>query len=111
MELLELYNKARLLDYNSFAELVSGEIEIKPKKKAVDKTTRALKFAAKVKNYTIYSNVILNEFIDYWTESGENDKKMRFEKEKSFDISRRLKRWTRYSRKPIANTKKVNNDW
>ena len=66
MNLLEFYNKARLLDYNSFAELVSGEIEIKPKKKAVDKTTRALKFATKVKTYTEYPNAVLNEFIDYW---------------------------------------------
>jgi hypothetical protein len=32
-------------------------------------------------------------FIEYWTESGNNDKLMRFEKEKSFDISRRLKTW------------------
>ena len=33
------------------------------------------------------------EFYKYWTEHGEKDKKMRFEKEKSFGIKQRLDRW------------------
>ncbi len=40
-----------------------------------------------------YNSNILNEFYSYWTEHGEKDKKMRFEKEKSFGISRRLSTW------------------
>lgn len=32
-------------------------------------------------------------FIEYWTEHGENDRKMRFEKQASFDIKRRLLTW------------------
>lgn len=32
-------------------------------------------------------------FVEYWTEHGENDRKMRFEKETSFDIKRRLLTW------------------
>ena len=36
---------------------------------------------------------ILNEFFSYWSEHGERDRKMRFEKEKSFGISRRLSTW------------------
>lgn len=35
----------------------------------------------------------LYEFADYWLERGENDKKYRFEKEKVFDIRRRLTTW------------------
>jgi len=35
----------------------------------------------------------LKEFCDYWTEHGEDDKKMRFEKETSFSKSKRLSRW------------------
>jgi len=35
----------------------------------------------------------LKDFCDYWTEHGEDDKKMRFEKEKSFSKSMRLSRW------------------
>lgn len=34
-------------------------------------------------------------FFDYWTEIGDNQKKMRFEKEKVFDIKKRLERWKR----------------
>lgn len=40
-----------------------------------------------------YGRIILNEFFSYWTEHGVNDKKMRFEKEKSFDVGRRLETW------------------
>jgi len=35
----------------------------------------------------------MTEFFEYWSEHGDNDKKMRFEKEKSFSVERRLKTW------------------
>lgn len=35
----------------------------------------------------------LFEFADHWLEKGENDKKHRFEKEKVFDIRKRLRTW------------------
>ena len=40
-----------------------------------------------------YEKELLNDFYSYWTEHGENDRKMRFEKEKSFGLSRRLATW------------------
>ena len=40
-----------------------------------------------------YGKDLLNDFFAYWTEHGDKDKKMRFEKEKSFGISRRLSTW------------------
>ncbi len=43
--------------------------------------------------FTIYGKPMLSEFFEYWTEHGEKDKKMRFEKEKSFSLERRLKMW------------------
>lgn len=42
-----------------------------------------------------YGKALIREFFDYWTEHNENGKKMRFEKEKTFDISRRLARWSK----------------
>jgi hypothetical protein len=36
---------------------------------------------------------MLNDFYEYWSEHGEKDKKMRFEKQKSFSIKARLTRW------------------
>jgi len=35
----------------------------------------------------------VRNFFDYWTERGDSDKKMRFEKEKTFGISRRMTTW------------------
>jgi hypothetical protein len=40
-----------------------------------------------------FGKIILNEFYQYWTEHGPKDIKMRWEKEKSFGISRRLATW------------------
>jgi hypothetical protein len=55
-----------------------------------------------------YSKDILNEFYLYWTEHGVNDKKMRFEKQTSFDVSRRLNNWLKNSAK--FDTKETVND-
>lgn len=38
-------------------------------------------------------NDVKKDFIEYWTESSLNGKKMRFEKEKVFDVSRRWNTW------------------
>jgi hypothetical protein len=53
-----------------------------------------------------YGKEMLNEFYAYWTEHGPNDKKMRFEKEKSFGLSRRLATW---QKKQIQYNEKTNN--
>ena len=36
---------------------------------------------------------MLKQFTDFWTESNEGGKKMRFEMQQTFDISRRLAKW------------------
>ena len=58
----------------------------------VDK--REALFGAKVRALTKFEKYH-DEFLSYWTERGENDRKMRFEKEKSFDVKRRLTRWAK----------------
>lgn len=40
-----------------------------------------------------YPKEMLRDFFEYWTEHAESDKKLRFEKEKTFGIERRLKTW------------------
>ena len=45
-----------------------------------------------------YPKKMLREFYDYWTEHGDKDKKLRFEKEKTFGIQQRLRTW--YNRNP-----------
>jgi DNA replication protein DnaD len=60
-----------------------------------DKEYRTKLFAEKVYKNNGYPKEDLSAFIEYWTESGENQKRLRFEFEKTFDISRRIKRWIR----------------
>jgi len=38
---------------------------------------------------------MIRDFYDYWTEHGEKDKKMRYEKETSFNLDARLNRWNK----------------
>jgi hypothetical protein len=66
-----------------------------------DKEDRCATFSHKAFSFssTEYPIYDLTEFIDYWTESSENGKKMRFEKEKVFDIKRRLNTWMRNKEK------------
>jgi hypothetical protein len=45
-----------------------------------------------------YPKEMLREFFNYWTEHGIKDKKLRFEKEKTFGIEQRLRTW--YNRNP-----------
>lgn len=47
----------------------------------------------------------LNDFYLYWTEHGINDKKMRFEKEKSFGVERRVTTWMKNKEKFNKNVK------
>jgi len=52
-----------------------------------------------------YGKDILNAFYFYWTEHGEKDKKMRFEKQTSFSIIRRLSTWKNNEDKFGSNEK------
>ena len=55
---------------------------------------RKLKFADALKPFLDeYGRLLLNDFYGYWTEHGEQDKKLRFEMEKTFGISKWLKTW------------------
>lgn len=74
-------------------------------------------FAQQLKPYfEVYGSEMLNDFFEYWTEHGENDRKMRFEKEKSFGIKRRLATWNKnkYSKngrsRPKGNIARENSE-
>lgn len=80
----------------------------KPKKADKDKDTDKEKESIEVRKSKFYDSLsvyvseypkqMLRDFFDYWTEHGVKDTKMRFEKEKTFGISQRLKTW--YNRNP-----------
>ena len=54
-----------------------------------------------------YDKETLDEFIDYWTEKNMSGTKMKYQMQKTFDVSRRLKRWVKNSKdwnvKPKSN--------
>ena len=67
-----------------------------------NKEIRTHKFFKKVEHifnekYNVYPKSILAEFCDYWTESNPNGRQLRFEQQKVFDISRRLRTWIKRS--------------
>ena len=59
-----------------------------------DKEIRELTFREQVAQHTTFDAVMLDEFADYWTESNPKGKKLKFELQKTFDIARRLKKWS-----------------
>ena len=52
----------------------------------------------------IYGDAMIDEFADYWTEPNKSQSKMRYELERTWDLSRRIKRWAN------NNTNKHNNN-
>ena len=60
-----------------------------------DISERKRSFAQKVINHFDKEFPLddLKEFCDYWTEHGENDRKMKFEKVESFDWNLRVRNW------------------
>jgi len=74
--------------------------------KSIEEREREFKDAISEHKET-YNDILTLEFFDYWSERGEKDKKMRFEKESSFDISKRLARWKRNQEKFNKNTETI----
>jgi hypothetical protein len=60
---------------------------------------RKEKFKDEIFRFSDYGNEILKEFFDYWAEPNRSKSKMRFEMEKTWDTSRRLKLWEKNSDK------------
>lgn len=59
-----------------------------------DKEQREADFRERAKAFSSrFPQSMIVAFCDYWTESGDRERKLRFEKEKSFCLSRRLSRW------------------
>lgn len=103
-------NKPKLRQKESKIEANNKQIESKVEannnvndnvnvNKNINIEERKLKFADLLKPFlNEYGREMLNDFYFYWTEHGEDDKKLRFEKEKTFGIEQRLRNW--YKRNP-----------
>jgi len=70
---------------------------------------RLITFQKELANYSNkYDSKLLRSFYDYWTEPNRSGTKMRFEMQKTWDISRRLKRWQNNDFNK-QTSKKINN--
>lgn len=66
-------------------------------------------FKSEVENFKNYPSYLLKEFFEYWSEKNKSGSKMRFELEKTWDLKRRLARWSANSKvKAPAKQKKEN---
>ena len=100
----------RLTDKDLIKSIESVDVTLKAKDKAKDKVKvkeREQMFINHCKSfYKKYkiSDVMLVDFVNYWTEINPDGKKMRFEMEKVFDHKRRLVKWR-------DNNKKWEKEW
>mgnify|MGYP003489641675 CR=1 FL=1 len=80
-----------------------NDIIIKPKKDTNKTKLTKVDFKELLTPFLgTYTKDLLNEFYLYWTEQNVTSKKMRYEAEKYFDISRRLATWFK-NQKPNKN--------
>ena len=78
--------------YTTPTEQVQEKVQVQGEEKVQDVLTE---FSNSLKPFLVeYGKEMLNEFYLYWTEKGQRARKYRFEKEKTWELSRRLKRWS-----------------
>lgn len=88
-------------------QLINKEYNKERNNKENNIESRKINFANSIKPFLeTYGKEMCNDFYRYWTEHGDKDKKMRFEKEKSFGIKRRLDTWNSNSKKFANNNQK-----
>ncbi len=89
----------------------SYQLDDKPRKKRnLDTVTN--KFLMEVSAFKeLYSVEMLEAFIDYWTEPNKSKTKLRYELQKTFDIARRLKTWSKNESKFGTKKNNVMDTW
>jgi hypothetical protein len=83
-----------VVNYNTYQV---DDTPAKPIKKEAGKSVeeREIKFRDSLVPYVSqYGKQMIRQFFDYWSEMSPRGKKMRFEKEKVFDIKKRLVTWS-----------------
>lgn len=72
---------------------------------------RKLAFGMQLKPFNgMYQRSMLAEFYNYWTEVKEGGRKMRFEKEKAFEIAKRLARWSKNNYGKSSSEQRMHTD-
>jgi len=88
----------------------SYQLNDKPKKRNLD--TVSNKFIIEVSAFKeLYSVEMLEAFVDYWTEPNKSKTRLRYELQKTFDIARRLKTWSKNESKFGTKKNNVMDTW
>ena len=101
-------NQKRIsLKLSEFRELLFREDKTPVIKNNISELINSDKYKEK------YGIEMLREFIDYWTEKSPNGRKMRWQKQKTFDVKRRMLRWQRnnFNKPKVSQTKHMLNVW
>lgn len=89
----------------------SYQLNDKPKTKR-NLDTVSNKFLLEVSAFKeLYSVEMLEAFVDYWTEPNKSKTKLRYELQKTFDIARRLKTWSKNENKFGGKKNNVMDTW
>ena len=76
--------------FNTLKAKEKAKVQVKGKKKRGEEWT--LKVVKVAKGLKLDGKITI-AFVNYWTESNENGRKMKYEMQKTFDIKRRLIKW------------------
>jgi hypothetical protein len=80
------------------ANIINATVVAKTPKPEVDISIRNNKFYEDCAKYVEkYGKEMVRDFFEYWTETNKSGKKMRFEDQKFFDLSKRLATWNNKS--------------
>ena len=107
---LSVFNRLNDLEVNlgsirGLKEVKEGssrpQVEVKEGVKDKDKDKDIVILSNRLKAFKVlvykfnnkYPKELLDEFFDYWSEPNRSQTKMRFERENTWDLSRRIKRW------------------
>lgn len=72
---------------------------------------RKLAFGMQLKPFNgMYQRSMLAEFYEYWTEVKDGGRKMRYEKEKTFEIAKRLARWSKNNYGKSSSEQRMHTD-
>ncbi len=85
-------NKQKTSQKQDIKDVEVKQIKSKTKTKTVEERAKDL-YDKCLEYFYEYGAEMLREFYDYWTEIGDNQILMRFEREKTFELSKRLARW------------------
>ena len=95
-----------LITQNNPQKGVSDSVSVSVNVKKEVLSVRKVNFSESLKPFLEkYSKDMLNNFYLYWTEHGEKDIKMRYEKERTFGLSQRLATWYKNDYSPKSQSK------